>query len=86
VGQFETELAYLAGAIGIKRSTYAMRVRGDAGAPTFSERVALRQVTPEIPTMLKAHFGGRQHIATITLENSYGHPAACLSPDSASMS
>lgn len=58
------EFAYLAGAIdsdgtiGVKRSTYAMRVVGDAGAPVFSERVALRQVTPEIPTLLKARFGG----------------------------
>ncbi len=58
------ELAYLAGAIdsdgtiGIKRSTYAMRVRGDAGAPTFSERIALRQTSPIIATMLKERFGG----------------------------
>lgn len=57
-------LAYLAGAIdsdgtvGIKRSTYAMRVRGDAGAPVYSERVALRQVTPHIPTLLQKAFGG----------------------------
>ena len=62
------ELAYLAGAIdsdgtiGIKRSTYAMRVRGDAGAPVFSERIALRQVTPVVPEMLKAHFGGSLYI------------------------
>ena len=60
----DTEFAYLAGAIdsdgtiGIKRSTYAMRVRGDAGNAIFSERVALRQVTPIIPQMLKDRFGG----------------------------
>lgn len=59
----KTDLAYLAGAvdsdgtIGIKRSTYGMR-HNNGGGPTFSERVALRQVTPEIPTMLHAHFGG----------------------------
>jgi hypothetical protein len=61
-------LAYLAGAIdsdgtiGIKRSTYAMRVRKDAGAPVFSERVALRQVTPHIPKLLRATFGGSIYI------------------------
>lgn len=60
--------AYLAGAIdsdgtiGIKRSTYAMRVRKDAGAPVFSERVALRQVTPQIPNLLKKTFGGSLYI------------------------
>ena len=57
-------LAYLAGAmdsdgcISVKRSTYAMRVRGDAGTPVFSERVIFKQVTPEIPTLLKELFGG----------------------------
>lgn len=57
-------LAYLAGAmdsdgcISVKRSTYAMRVRGDASAPVFSERVMFKQVTPEIPTLLKEMFGG----------------------------
>lgn len=57
-------LAYLAGAmdsdgcISVKRSTYAMRVRGDATTPVFSERVMFKQVTPEIPTLLKELFGG----------------------------
>jgi hypothetical protein len=57
-------LAYLAGAIdsdgyiGIKRSTYAMRVRGDAGQPMYSERVSLHQVTPHIPELLRETFGG----------------------------
>lgn len=61
-------LAYLAGAIdsdgtiGIKRSTYAMRVRKDAEAPVFSERVALRQVTPQIPKLLKTTFGGSIYV------------------------
>ena len=56
--------AYLAGAIdsdgciSVKRSTYAMRVRGDAGAPVFSERVMLKHVTPEVPTLLQDTFGG----------------------------
>jgi hypothetical protein len=57
-------LAYLAGAIdsdgtiGIKRSTYSMRVTGDSEQATFSERVALRQVTPHIPALLREQFGG----------------------------
>ena len=56
--------AYLAGAmdsdgsIGIRRSTYATRVTGDARHPVFSERIGLKQVTPEIPELLKATFGG----------------------------
>ncbi len=29
------------GTIGIKKSTYAMRVTGDSGQPTYSERLAL---------------------------------------------
>lgn len=56
--------AYLAGAmdsdgsIGVRRSTYAKRVTGDARAPVYSERIVLKQVTPEIPTLLKETFGG----------------------------
>ena len=56
-------LAYLAGAvdsdgtIGIKKSTYAMRHNNGGGA-TYSERVALRQVTPEIPNLLHKTFHG----------------------------
>ena len=56
--------AYLAGAIdsdgsiGIRRSTYAMRVTGDSRQPTFSERICLKQVTPQIPQLLKETFGG----------------------------
>ena len=59
-----TVLAYLAGAIdsdgtiGIKRSTYSIRVKKDSVNPMFSERVALRQVTPQIPELLKRVFGG----------------------------
>ena len=61
-------LAYLAGAIdsdgtiGIKRSTYAMRVTKDSAQPTYSERLALRQVTPAIPKLLRATFGGSLYI------------------------
>lgn len=72
---YTTTLAYLAGAIdsdgtiGIKRSTYAMRVRGDAGAAVFSERVALRQVTPDIPRMLKRVFGGSLYMTKPSSKN-----------------
>lgn len=57
-------LAYLAGCMdsdgsfGIKRSTYHMRVRGDATQATYSERIDLRQVTPQVPHLLKETFGG----------------------------
>lgn len=59
--------AYLAGAfdsdgtIGIKRSTYAQR-RGEAGAPVYSERIGLKQVTPQIPQLLRETFGGSLHV------------------------
>lgn len=57
-------LSYLAGAIdadgtiGIKKSTYSMRVTGDSTRPTYSERVALRQVTRVVPELLRDTFGG----------------------------
>lgn len=57
-------LAYLAGAIDsdgcitIRRSTYEMRVRGDATNPVYHERVMLKQVTPAIPNLLRETFGG----------------------------
>lgn len=60
----DTTLAYLAGAIdsdgsiGIKRSTYHIRVRKDAVNATYSERILLKQVTPHIPELLRECFGG----------------------------
>lgn len=57
-------LAYLAGAIdsdgsiGIRCSTYAMRVTGDSRQPAYQERICFKQVTPQIPELLKATFGG----------------------------
>jgi hypothetical protein len=57
-------LAYCAGVIdsdgtiGIKRSTYAMRVRGDAGAPVFMARCCVRQVEPQAVELLRDTFGG----------------------------
>ena len=64
----ETLLAYLAGcidcdgSISIKRSTYAMRVRGDAHVPVFSERVMFAQVYSGLPELLKQTFGGSYQI------------------------
>lgn len=71
----DTTLAYLAGVIdsdgtiGIKRSTYAMRVRKDAGAPMYSERIAVKQVTPEAIDLLKLTFGGYRFVTKSSLKN-----------------
>lgn len=57
-------LAYAAGVIdsdgtiGIKRSTYGLRVRGDAKQPIYSERVAVKQVTAGAVDLLHELFGG----------------------------
>lgn len=59
-----TTLAYLAGAMdsdghfSIKKSTYHRRVRKDAFNAVYSERIGLHQVTPQIPSLLHACFGG----------------------------
>lgn len=61
-------LAYLAGiidadgTIGIKRSTYSMRIRGDATVPMYSERIAVRQVEPDAIALLHDLFGGYRGI------------------------
>lgn len=57
-------LAYAAGvidsdgSIGIRRSTYNMRVTGDASQPVYSVRVCVKQVTSEAVELLKETFGG----------------------------
>lgn len=62
------ELAYCAGVIdsdgtiGIKRSTYAMRCRGDASQAMYSERVGVRQVEPAAIEVLHRLFGGYRGI------------------------
>ena len=62
------KIAYLAGAIdadgtlGIKKSTYAVRVTKDSKQPSYSERVALRQVGDVVPKLLKKNFGGSFYI------------------------
>lgn len=69
-------LAYLAGAMDsdgyftIKRSTYHMRVRGDAKNPVFSEKIGLHQVTPQVPHLLKECFGGICSLSKPANENS----------------
>lgn len=59
-----SERAYLAGVIdsdgyiGIKRSTYAMRVTKDAKAAVYSERICVKQVEPHAVRLLHSLFGG----------------------------
>lgn len=70
-----TDRAYLAGivdadgTIGIKRNTYAMRVRGDATQPNFEERVCVRQVEPHAVDALKAAFGGYRYVSAPSAKN-----------------
>lgn len=60
----DVDLAYCAGVIdsdgtiGIKRSTYAMRVTKSCEQPTFSERICVKQVEPHAVQLLKELFGG----------------------------
>jgi hypothetical protein len=67
--------AYLAGCLDsdgyftIKRSTYHMRVRGDAGNPVFSEKVGLKQVKCDIVDLLWQHFGGYRRIEKPSAKN-----------------
>lgn len=57
-------LSYLAGAMDsdghftIGKSSYSMRVRKDATNFIYSEKIGLKQVTPEIPKLLHETFGG----------------------------
>lgn len=61
-------LAYCAGVIdsdgtiGVKRSTYAMRKRGDAGQAVFSERICVKQVEPHAVDLLVELFGGSRYV------------------------
>jgi hypothetical protein len=61
-------LAYLAGVIdsdgtiGVKRSTYHMRVRKDAEQATYSERICVRQVEPHAVDLLHATFAGSRYM------------------------
>ena len=67
-------LAYLAGCIdsdgtiGIKKSSYSVRIVKDSGQPVYSERLSLRQVSPEVPNLLKDTFGGSVYITKPSTE------------------
>lgn len=69
-------LAYLAGAMdsdghfSIKQSTYHMRVRKDAGNPVYSELIGLKQITPDVPDLLRQNFGGHTGIGKAQTPNS----------------
>lgn len=62
-------LAYCAGVIdsdgtiGVKRSTYSMRRVGDCSAPSFSERVCVKQVEREAIDVIWRVFGGTRYVA-----------------------
>lgn len=68
-------LAYLAGALdadgffGIRKSTYRMRVSKDAHCPLYSERTGLKQVTPQVPELLRDTFGGSLSIQRANARN-----------------
>lgn len=67
-----TDLAYAAGVIdsdgyiGVHRSDYAMRVRGDASQVVYSARVQLKQVTPQAVEFMHVTFGGHRYEAKAT--------------------
>lgn len=60
-------LAYAAGVvdsdgyIGVHRSDYAMRVRGDAGQAVYAPRVQVKQVTAEAVDLMHDLFGGHRY-------------------------
>lgn len=64
-----TDLAYAAGvvdsdgSIGVHRSDYAMRVRGDAGQAVYVPRVTVKQVTVEAIDLMHHLFGGHRLLA-----------------------
>lgn len=72
------ELAYLAGVvdsdgtIGIKKSTYRVRVIRDSMQPTYSERITVRQVDYQAVELLHEIFGGRLGLTKPTAR--YGRP------------
>lgn len=57
------------GSIGIRRSTYAKRVRGDAHNPIYSARVCVKQVEPDAVQLMKGAFGGSLMIERSSLKN-----------------
>lgn len=67
--------AYLAGCLDcdgyftIKKSTYAMRVTGDAKNPVYSEKIGLKQVTPDVVELLSQYFKGYRRIEKPSARN-----------------
>jgi len=57
------------GSISIKRSTYHMRVIGDAHQPTYSERIMFKQITPDVTDLLKKYFGGYARVEKPSCKN-----------------
>lgn len=68
-------LAYCAGVIDsdgcirVRKSTYAMRVRGDAKAPVYSESIQVKQVEPQAIDLLHALFRGYRRVESNSLKN-----------------
>ena len=64
----ETQLAYCAGVIdsdgtiGVKRSTYGMRVVKGCAAPNYSERISVKQVERQAVDLLNLLFGGARYV------------------------
>lgn len=61
------DVAYLAGVIdsdgyiGVRRDTYAMRVRGDAGQAIYQARITVRQVDHKAIDLMVFYFGGTRY-------------------------
>ena len=54
-----------------------MRVRKDSGQPVYSERIGLKQVTPDVPQLLHDYFGGYHRIEKPSTKK--GKPLYCWS-------
>lgn len=78
MGSTPTDLAYAAGVIdsdgyiGVHRSDYAMRVRGDASQAVYVPRVQVKQVTPQAIDFLHGAFGG--HVVVGKPSSAKGRP------------
>lgn len=69
------DLAYCAGVldsdgtIGIRRSTYSMRVVKDSEQATYSERLSVKQVEPQAVSLLWSLFGGSLYVQRGSVKN-----------------
>lgn len=84
-----TVLAYMAGVldsdgyIGVHKSDYAMRVRGDAGQVIYSPRVQLKQVDTEAVDLFHETFGGYRTVNAPSRNATNGKPLNVWSVHSA---